>query len=64
MISFLFQLIFGIPSNLLLRFIGPVRYLSLVTIAWGSLSIGMAFAKTTEQLLIMRFFLVSFLNLN
>jgi hypothetical protein len=59
---FLLQLIFGIPSNLLLRFVGPTRYLSLSTIAWGSITIGMAFVRNTRELLIVRFLLVRWLN--
>ncbi|CAF1174184.1 unnamed protein product [Rotaria sordida] len=54
---FLSYSIFEIPSTLLLRFLGPTRYLSLSLILWGGLTIGMAFAKNSQQLLIVRFLL-------
>jgi hypothetical protein len=54
-----FQLIFEIPSILVLRFIGPTRYLSLILIIWGGITIGMAFVTNAQQLLIVRFLLVS-----
>ena len=59
---FLFQLIFEIPSTLLLRIIGPTQYLSLSVILWGSVTIGMAFVKDAQQILITRVLLVSSLN--
>ncbi|CAF1060970.1 unnamed protein product [Rotaria sordida] len=49
--------IFEIPSTLLLRFLGPTRYLSLSLILWGGITIGMAFVKNSQQLLIVRFLL-------
>ena len=57
--DFLFQVLFNIPSNLLMHFIGPTRYLSLSMLAWGSITIGMAFVTNGRQLLILRFLLVS-----
>jgi uncharacterized membrane protein len=56
---FFFQLIFEIPSTLLLRFFGPTRYLSLSLILWGGITVGMAFVTNAQQLLIARFLLVS-----
>jgi hypothetical protein len=56
---FFFQLIFEIPSTLVLRFFGPTRYLSLILIIWGGITIGMAFVTNAQQLLIARFILVS-----
>jgi hypothetical protein len=58
---FFFQLIFDIPSILLLRIIGPTRYLSWSMIAWGSITIGMAFVKNARELLALRFLLVRIL---
>ncbi|CAF1518703.1 unnamed protein product [Rotaria sordida] len=50
-------LIFEIPSTLLLRCLGPTRYLSLSLILWGGVTVGMAFVKNSQQLLIARFLL-------
>ncbi|CAF1068887.1 unnamed protein product [Rotaria sordida] len=49
--------IFEIPGTLLLRFLGPTRYLSLSLILWGGITVGMAFVKNSQQLLIVRFLL-------
>lgn len=57
-VLFFFQLIFDIPSILLLRVIGPNRYLSWSMIAWGSITIGMAFVKNARELFVLRFLLV------
>ncbi|CAF1104855.1 unnamed protein product [Rotaria sp. Silwood1] len=51
------QIIFGIPSFLLLRFLGTTRYLSLSMILWGSVMIGMAFVTNARELLVLRFLL-------
>ncbi|CAF3778538.1 unnamed protein product [Rotaria sp. Silwood1] len=51
------QIIFGIPSFLLLRFLGTTRYLSLSMILWGSVMIGMAFVTNARELLVLRFIL-------
>ncbi|CAF3747766.1 unnamed protein product [Rotaria sp. Silwood1] len=50
-------IIFGIPSFLLLRFLGTTRYLSLSMILWGSVMIGMAFVTNARELLVLRFLL-------
>ncbi|CAF0923364.1 unnamed protein product [Rotaria sordida] len=54
---YLSYLIFEIPSTLLLRFLGPTRYLSLSMILWGGVTVGMAFVNNSQQLLIVRFLL-------
>lgn len=59
----LFQLIFAIPSHLFMRYIGPTGHLSLSLIAWGTLTIGMAFAKKARELLAIQALLVSELSL-
>ena len=59
----LFQLIFAIPSNIFMRYIGPTGYLSLSMIAWGSLGIGAAFVKNGRELIAIQFLLVNDLNL-
>ena len=60
---FFFQLGFAIPSNILIRYIGPTGYLSLSMIVWGSLTVGMAFIKNALHLQILQFLLVSDLSL-
>ncbi len=50
---------FAIPSNILMRYLGPTRYLSVSMIAWGSITVGMAFVKNASELLPVRFILVS-----
>ena len=54
-----FQFGFAIPSNILMRYIGPTSYLSLSMIVWGSLTVGMAFIKNALHLKVLRFLLVS-----
>ena len=58
----LFQLIFAIPSNIFMRYIGPTSYLSLSVLIWGTLTIGMAFVKDVQDLIIVQILLVSELN--
>ncbi len=45
-----------------MRYFGPTRYLSLSMVAWGSITIGMAFVKNARELLCVRFILVRKLN--
>lgn len=59
----MFQLIFAIPSNIFMRYIGPTGHLSLSMLAWGSLTIGMAFVKTARDLLAVQALLVRNSNL-
>ena len=61
--SVLFQLIFAISSNIFMRVIGPSRYLSLSMLAWGGLTVGMAFVKNARELLAVRVLRVSVLHL-
>jgi small-conductance mechanosensitive channel len=56
---FYLQLIFAIPSCLILRLLGATRYLALSLILWGAITIGMAFITNAYELIILRFFLVS-----
>ncbi|CAF1101377.1 unnamed protein product [Rotaria sordida] len=49
---FLAYLIFAIPSSILMRYIGATRYLSLSMLAWGSITVGLAFVyydKSTNR---------------
>ncbi|CAF1100666.1 unnamed protein product [Adineta steineri] len=54
---FLAYLIFEMPNILLMRYLGPARYLPLSMLAWGGITIGMAFVKNAQALLPLRFFL-------
>ena len=42
-----------------MRYIGSTLYLALSMIAWGSITVGMAFVRNAPQLLATRFLLVS-----
>ncbi|CAF2127934.1 unnamed protein product [Rotaria magnacalcarata] len=50
-------LLFGIPSFVLLRFLGTKIYLSLCMILWGTIMISTAFVTNAEQLFAVRFLL-------
>ncbi|GAA6059480.1 hypothetical protein JCM10212_002223 [Sporobolomyces blumeae] len=50
-------IVFELPSNLLMRKIGPRIHLSAITILWGAVMLGMAFVKDWKQLLACRFLL-------
>jgi MFS family permease len=56
-IFFIGYILFEIPSNILIRKIGPATWLSCIAFAWGALSIGIGFIKSWEALAIMRAFL-------
>ncbi|CAF4463997.1 unnamed protein product, partial [Rotaria magnacalcarata] len=49
--------LFGIPSYILLRFLGTKIYLSLCMILWGAIMIGTAFVRNVKQLFVVRFLL-------
>jgi hypothetical protein len=55
----LFQVIFEIPSTILMRYLGSTRYLSLSMLTWGGISVGIAFVRNARELLAVRFLLVS-----
>ncbi|CAF1229797.1 unnamed protein product [Rotaria sordida] len=54
---FLAYLIFAIPSNILMRYLGATRHLSLSMLAWGSITVGLAFVRNAQQLLSVKFLL-------
>ncbi|CAF1055815.1 unnamed protein product [Adineta steineri] len=58
-IFFLAYLIFEIPSNVLMRYLGLTSYLSLSMISCGSIAVGMAFVTNARELMIVRALLVS-----
>ncbi|CAF4008914.1 unnamed protein product [Adineta steineri] len=53
-IFFLAYLIFEIPSNVLMRYLGLTSYLSLSMISCGSIAVGMAFVTNARELMIVR----------
>jgi hypothetical protein len=42
-----------------MRYIGPTRYLSLSMLAWGSITVGMAFIRNAQELLTVQVLFVS-----
>ncbi|KAF9205705.1 hypothetical protein BGZ49_003681 [Haplosporangium sp. Z 27] len=56
-IFFIGYVIFEIPSNILLKKIGPSKWITIVMIAWGVIMMAMAAVKNATGLLIARFFL-------
>jgi MFS family permease len=56
-IFFIGYILFELPSNMLIRKIGPAIWLSCIAFAWGALSLGIGFINTWEALAIMRAFL-------
>lgn len=51
------QILFEIPSNLMLKKIGPSKWIPLVMVAWGIVMCCMAAVTSTAGLLVSRFFL-------
>ncbi|KAI5476832.1 hypothetical protein MNV49_007128 [Pseudohyphozyma bogoriensis] len=49
--------VFELPSNIVLRKVGCRNWLSLITLLWGSIMLGMAFVETWEQLMACRILL-------
>jgi len=47
-------IIFELPSNLIIRKLGPRNQLAAITVLWGSVMLGMGFVKTWEQLAVCR----------
>ncbi|KAG0052483.1 hypothetical protein BGZ83_002513 [Gryganskiella cystojenkinii] len=56
-IFFVGYVIFEIPSNILLKKIGPRRWITIVMLAWGVIMMAMAAVKDYKGLLAARFFL-------
>lgn len=56
-IFFIGYVIFQIPSNIALNKIGARRWLPVIIVTWGLISMGMALVKTGESLMIARFLL-------
>ncbi|CAF0831865.1 unnamed protein product [Adineta steineri] len=56
-IYFIGFMVLEIPSNFLMRIIGPSKFLSIIMIVWGIIMISMAFIHNATGLLITRFLL-------
>ncbi|KAI9263410.1 major facilitator superfamily domain-containing protein [Phascolomyces articulosus] len=56
-IFFIGYIIFEVPSNLMLKFIGPSKWISIVMMAWGVTMCAMAAVHNGAGLLASRFFL-------
>ncbi|KAI8582476.1 hypothetical protein K450DRAFT_227361 [Umbelopsis ramanniana AG] len=56
-IFFIGYILFEIPSNLMLKKIGPSKWIPIVMITWGMVMCAMAAVKTSAGLLVARFFL-------
>jgi hypothetical protein len=50
-------IIFELPSNIILKTVGPAKWLSLLALAWGVIVIGMGYVKTWEAFAVLRAFL-------
>ncbi|KAK5452845.1 hypothetical protein LTS15_006993 [Exophiala xenobiotica] len=50
-------IIFELPSNIILKKVGPAKWLSLLALAWGLIVIGMGYVKTWEAFAVLRAFL-------
>ncbi|KAN0065599.1 hypothetical protein ACQY0O_000722 [Thecaphora frezii] len=55
LIFFVPYIIFEMPSNLLLRKIGPARQLSAIVLLWGAVMVGQGFVQDWKQLSVTRF---------
>ncbi|KAG2198266.1 hypothetical protein INT47_004350 [Mucor saturninus] len=54
---FVGYVLFEVPSNMILKFIGPSKWIPIVMIAWGTVMAAMAACTNTAGLLAARFFL-------
>ncbi|GAA5881185.1 hypothetical protein JCM16303_004834 [Sporobolomyces ruberrimus] len=57
LVFFVPYIIFELPSNLLIRKVGPRVLLSAITVLWGAVMLGMGFVTDWTQLLACRFLL-------
>lgn len=56
-VFFLGYCVFGIPSNLMVERMGARRWISVIMVIWGALSVAIAAIKTAEEFYILRFLL-------
>ncbi|KAI1315903.1 hypothetical protein EDD11_000217 [Mortierella claussenii] len=56
-IFFIGYVLFEIPSNILLKLMGPRKWITIVMVAWGSIMMAMAAVHNAPGLLAARFFL-------
>ena len=55
-IFFLGYVAFGVPSNLILQKIGARRWIAVMMVVWGALSVCMLFVATPVEFYVLRFF--------
>jgi MFS family permease len=56
-IFFVGYILFEIPSNIVIRRVGPAIWLSCIALAWGALSLGIGFVDSWQALTAIRAFL-------
>ena len=49
--------LFELPSNIVIRRVGPAIWLSCIALAWGALSLGIGFVDSWQALTTIRAFL-------
>jgi MFS family permease len=54
LILFVPYILLELPSNILLRRVGPKAWLTFISLAWGSVQIGMGFVKSWQALVVCR----------
>ncbi|KAF7188204.1 MFS transporter prlL, partial [Pseudocercospora fuligena] len=54
LVFFVGYVIFEIPSNIVIRRVGPAIWLSAIALAWGAVSLGIGFLQTWWELAILR----------
>lgn len=54
LVFFIGYVIFEIPSNIVIRKIGPANWLSFIALAWGGVSIGIGFCDSWIPLAVCR----------
>lgn len=60
MMFFIPYILFELPANLAMRFIGPAKWLGAIGFAWGAVTIGMGFVHSWDALLACRVFFGAF----
>jgi hypothetical protein len=57
LVFYIGYIVFELPSNIILKKIGPASWLSFLGVAWGVIVIGMGYVKTWQAFAILRSFL-------
>jgi MFS transporter, ACS family, tartrate transporter len=56
-VFFIGYFLFGVPSNLMVERLGARRWISVIMVIWGAISVAMALVKSDFDFYILRFFL-------